>query len=239
MCFLENQGIKQVVCVVSVVVCVVGVVIRKCACYKGGERRKKMLKFESWDEYNLRLVYRIIQILGIEETKDINKYEKIKYALSCILGEVEKFILLFSVFSIVSMQRTFLFIFLVLVSMRVFMGGSHRKTTLGCFFQSFLSFVVMILIDKYYAMTAFRFFVYIFAIISVVVFAPVSRQIQFKKSYKRKFKIRAMVVLMFWITISAGLKSSYENKILIVILYQSVEVTFVSIMEYLRRGVKR
>ena len=48
---------------------------------KGEEWRKKMLKLESWDEYNLRLVYRIIQILGIEETKDINKYEKIKYAL--------------------------------------------------------------------------------------------------------------------------------------------------------------
>ena len=114
-----------------------------------------MLKFESWDEYNLRLVYHLIQILGLEKTKDVHKLEKIKYALLCIIGETEKFILLYILFVLFSVQWTFLFVFLVLVSTRIFIGGSHRITTLGCFIQSFLSFGVMILIDKFLLVVQF------------------------------------------------------------------------------------
>lgn len=192
-----------------------------------------MLKFESWDEYNLRLVYHLIQILGLEKTKDVHKLEKIKYALLCIIGETEKFILLYILFVLFSVQWTFLFVFIVLVSTRIFIGGSHRKTTLGCFIQSFLSFGVMILIDKFLLVVQFQIWIYMIIFLVIVLFAPVSRQIQFQKSYKIKFKKRAITVIVFWIVVSEVFGQPYENRILIVMMYQSLEIMLITIKRFI------
>lgn len=96
--------------------------------------------FLLWDRANNFLVSLLMSKLKIDKN-DEKKSALILYSLSCLLNEAGKIAVLTVFFLVQRRWAEFITAFITIASLRIFLGGSHRKTILGCWMQSFLTFV--------------------------------------------------------------------------------------------------
>ena len=68
--------------------------------------------------------------------------ESIRYSLLSIMLELEKWIVLICLFSILGMEYDFLIFAICLLCVRIYHGGLHMKTYTGCLIYSILYFFV-------------------------------------------------------------------------------------------------
>ncbi|MBQ4529977.1 MAG: accessory gene regulator B family protein [Lachnospiraceae bacterium] len=185
-----------------------------------------MLKLGMWEKANHHLVLFIIQLLNVKETKTESQIQMIKYALTCTLNEIEKFFLLWFLFYCMGTVKEFLVCFLSLASLRIFMGGSHRKTMLGCFVQSFLSFKIIILLSKWVELDNWMCYpIFIIAIAFIWKFTPIipPQRPKYNDFQCMRFKAMALTALLILSIFSAALQGNYGNCIQWTVLVQIVE----------------
>ena len=68
--------------------------------------------------------------------------ESIRYSLLSIMLELEKWIVLICLFSILGMEYDFLIFAICLLCVRIYHGGLHMKTYTGCLIYSILYFLI-------------------------------------------------------------------------------------------------
>lgn len=94
--------------------------------------------------YFISKILNRVRLLNHYDEDDI---DVIRYSLEAILWEIEKMLILFIVFLLLGYIDYFLFILLVIISIRPISGGFHSETALGCltisFLWIFLSIVVL------------------------------------------------------------------------------------------------
>lgn len=71
---------------------------------------------------------------------------KMEYGLAVLKNEGIKLILLSSLYLILGMEGIFIFCAAVLIPLRLFSGGLHMKTNVGCFLFSFIFFLLAIVV---------------------------------------------------------------------------------------------
>jgi accessory gene regulator B len=96
------------------------------------------------------LIYRIL----LKNIRDLNHYDEddldmIRYGLEAILWEIEKFIYLIIIFSFMGQGIPFLIILAILMSAKPFTGGLHVDSVWGCFFLTWLTFILALIILPY------------------------------------------------------------------------------------------
>lgn len=185
-----------------------------------------MLKLGMWEKVNHRLVLFIIQVLNVNENKTESQIQMIKYAMTCTLNEIEKLFLLCFLFCCMGTVKEFLVCFLSLASLRVFMGGSHRKTMLGCFIQSFLSFEIIILLSKWVELDNWMYYaIFIIAIACIWKFTPIipPQRPKYNDFQCMRFKAMALTALLILSIFSTLLPGDYGNCIQWAVLGQIVE----------------
>ncbi|MDF2504700.1 accessory gene regulator B family protein [Clostridium sp.] len=144
----------------------------------------------------------------IKHNSDINNsddIDKINYALQVILGELIKIIILILVFSILGRLNYFLFSMTILISIRVFVGGYHCKTTLKCLLSSILLFLITSWIVPAFSNvnTLVYYGISILSILIVILYAPfpnVKRPIKIKKR-RYNLKLISIFSILTWICI--------------------------------------
>ncbi|MBW9173552.1 accessory gene regulator B family protein [Clostridium estertheticum] len=141
----------------------------------------------------------------IENNSNINKLEQleqIQYAITTILNELFKIAILIILFSVIGKLNYLLFSMLILLSTRLFAGGLHAKTLLGCLLWTTLFFTLTSIIAPlvprlnqsiYYGLSLFNLLV-------IIVRAPYPNPIRPIKKKKRKqyLKILAISFSIFW-----------------------------------------
>lgn len=186
--------------------------------------------FSIWDKVNQCLVSTLIHALEVDENKNSRRYALIQYALSCIINEAEKIAILILVFGLQGQLIRFLIAFFTIASLRIFMGGSHRETILGCFLQSLLTFEAIVLMTNNIVINeAWNYVIYICNLIWIWKNAPIvsSKRASYNELQCMRFKTMAITVLLLLVMLVEIMPDSLANVVLWTMLFQWLESSVV------------
>lgn len=72
----------------------------------------------------------------------------VAYGINVFINDIEKGIILITAFAAMGLIGMFIRSFIIIAILRMWMGGSHRKTMLTCILQSFVEFISVFLISQ-------------------------------------------------------------------------------------------
>ncbi|MBQ3601073.1 MAG: accessory gene regulator B family protein [Lachnospiraceae bacterium] len=163
--------------------------------------------------------------------------ERMKYALKVMLNEGEKVLLLSVIFGMLGECRTFLFLLCVVLSIRVTMGGMHRRTFWGCFFFSFGFFLSVIIMSRHFFISkGIMVGLYIVYIFYILWRAPIPSKVRpiVSKTRRKKLKIYSILVVSIWISVCMFFPNGQWEKCLgWTLLLQMIEILIVEGGRYL------
>ena len=82
--------------------------------------------FGIWDAIHKKIINKILLCLKNGKVEETEQVQKIRYALSSVLGELEKCIILCLCFWYLGALKIFFLSLCSVVMLRIFMGGQHR-----------------------------------------------------------------------------------------------------------------
>ena len=153
---------------------------------------------------------------------DDERAEVINYGLQILLGEVPKFFIMLLIAYVLGLLKLSLITFLIIMPYRMFSGGFHLRTHIGCIISTtsfycgvaFLSKVIVLGdIAKYIAIIA----VAIFGIVMIKLYAPADTEdvpILSKKIRKKK-QIMSYVCLIVGLVLAVFIKDSTISNMII------------------------
>lgn len=164
---------------------------------------------------------------------NLEELEQIQYALTTILNETFKIIILVILFTVFGNLNYLLFSMIILLSIRLFSGGLHAKTLLGCLIWTILFFILTSIIAPVLPRFSPSIY-YILSLLSAVViliqtpYPNLKRPIK-KKKRKQYLKILAISFSTFWIYILLFYihNSSYLNCGIATIILQSLQLIYI------------
>lgn len=195
----------------------------KKLCIQGVVR---MTIFQQWEKVNEKLACFIMGIIQTENHDDV-MIQKVKYSLLVLLSEFEKLLCLLFLFGALHRLLEFFVLFLTIIPIRIFMGGSHRKTMLGCFIQSLAIFGMAMALSETFTMNSIvKWMVYGILLLEIWMSTPIpsANRMNYNKAQKMGFKAKALTVLLILTWIESLLPDVYCNQIVSGLLVQSLEV---------------
>ncbi len=140
---------------------------------------------------------------------DEERAQIIRYGFELIIGEVPKFLLMFVVAILLGKINYFILSLLIIGSYRVYSGGFHLKTHIGCFIITNLLYFGNIYISELIFFPNFitkcitAMIVGIFAVFMILLYAPADTPEVpiLRKKERRKNKIISIIVVLILITI--------------------------------------
>ncbi|WP_271813433.1 accessory gene regulator B family protein [Clostridium beijerinckii] len=155
---------------------------------------------------------------------------KIQYTLEVILGNLFDFIVLLLIFLSLNKIPILLLSYVILISIRPFMGGTHCKTFISCLLVTIMYFIIVMLFTTLAPKLSNSFYIFLFTIsfIIVVAYAPCPNK---KRPVKNKatLKIISLISLTFWIVVFFNLSNiQLCNCIFITILLQILQIIIIN-----------
>ncbi len=133
---------------------------------------------------------------------------KIQYTLEVILGNLFDFIVIFLIFLSLNKVPILLLSYVVLISIRPFMGGTHCKTFISCLLVTIMYFIIVMLFTTLAPKLSNSFYIIFFTISFIIVaaYAPCRNK---KRPVKNKatLKIISLISLTFWIVVFFNLSN--------------------------------
>ena len=176
---------------------------------------------------NEKIISKIMMTLGTEYMRDENSTARIRYTISFLLVELEKFILLLCVFYIFHQLKFFLIAFFTLMSLRVFMGGLHRETVFGCVTHTILMFAIILLSASYIKINVMgEYIVFVVGVFLIWITTPLhsEKRIKYNSSQKMTFKIKALSVMVALALLIRDVSLDNKKVMMSTILVQFLEV---------------
>lgn len=182
--------------------------------------------FQQWERINEKLVCFVMAML---QTNNHNQttIQKVKYSLLVLLSEFEKFLCLLFLFGVFHRLPEFFILVFTIIPIRIFMGGSHRKTMLGCFIQSLVIFgMAMVLSEAFTMNSVVKWMVYDILLLEIWTSTPIpsANRMNYNKAQKMGFKAKALTVLLILTWIESLLPDIYYNQIVSGLLVQALEI---------------
>ena len=147
---------------------------------------------------------------------DQDKKEILAYGITVFFKEIEKMCLLSLIFFLMGYFKAFLFAMVNFMMLRTFIGGIHRKTTIGCLIQSFLTIYLCILISKMKLLSGLMPEIIAAALIALIIlFAPVvaKERAEYPKRKRFQFKIIAIFMIAIQLLMENIFPYIYANEI--------------------------
>lgn len=185
-----------------------------------------------WQECNEKIADSIMKLLETEQQDGKNTVAKVRYALLVFLDEGEKFILLLLFFGVFYDGKKFLMAFLVVVSLRIFMGGSHRRTMLGCFLSSLVNFgLILWLAASFIAPVSAAGGLVVLLVWEIILWTPLAspQQLRYTPQQKRRIKEKAFGILGLWGCLYFFLSGEMGNVVFCSLAFQALEVLVVAL----------
>ena len=197
-----------------------------------------MKVFSIWDTIHQKIIHKILLCLKNGKIEENEQEQKIRYALSSILGELEKCLILGLCFWLLGALKIFFLSLCSVVMLRIFMGGQHRNTMLGCFLQSFFTFAIIYILGFHINILQGCYVVYITTIVIIWYCTPVlsEKRISYSNFMQMKFKAKAMTVLCILIMVIQFFPAKYGNYCLWSVLIQNVDVVIAIVMQKKKKG---
>lgn len=180
-----------------------------------------MQKINQWiAEQYLKIAKRYTNLETIE-------CEKIVYVIKSILGELEKTIMLWSLFWLLGTFKFCLMGTACIVSMRIFLGGTHRNTYWGCFAFSCAFFqIAYILSQRIVFQKHFFVVVWMVYVFFILLVAPLQseKKPNLTRNTRRRLKLGSLCMLSGWVTFCWICKSEMGNYVIWLLILQMLEI---------------
>lgn len=178
-------------------------------------------------------------ILKKLETIDCGKrvFMRVEYSLRVIISEVEKLFLLGLIFALIKKFDQYLVSIVVLIIIRIFVGGIHQKNIFYCFVQTLINLLVIIGISKL-LISGYCGSVFVLFSILVIAVAPVqsSNRITYTRKQKRWFKVKALLVIVVLEYSKYVVDKKIYNLMESVVVLYSVELLYIVMKNIWERG---
>ena len=178
------------------------------------------------DKINTWLIRRY---LSVRNELSVFEKEKVEYALSILLNEIEKVIGVLSVFIFTGKVKMFLLSFVVLMSLRIFIGGLHFNKRYQCFLFTLLFFLVTVLLSEVFIIDkAMGCLVFCFSLINIVLCAPLPsrHRVLVSEGGKKRLRNMTILILSMWMICYIFLNGISANIILWTIIVQQLEILY-------------
>lgn len=127
---------------------------------------------------------------------------KINYVINVILNDILKLLIVGIIFTILDKTSLFILSLNILISLRLFIGGIHCKTSMSCLLVTILHFFITTIISQILIniniIICIIFF--IISIVLILIYAPCPNK---KRPLKNKMilKILSLISFCFWIIV--------------------------------------
>jgi len=182
------------------------------------------------------LIKKLLNQIRLLNRYDEDDIDMMRYSLQSILWEFEKVIIIFFVFFLFGYQNYFLLTLIVLMSVRVFAGGYHSKTSLSCLLITFSGFFLAIIVLPRIPLGNLAIIALsIFSLFVTLLAAPIrsieKEAIQSKDKDMQK-KMTAFIITSAWLVLIFFNKANtYAYPALWILALQNAQLLF----EYFRR----
>ncbi len=153
---------------------------------------------------------------------------KLKYSLQVILGDASKLIVLFLFFLCLKVPGQFAMAVLALSILRVYTGGLHFKSYLGCLLFSLLFFCAAIgLADFCELPQPYMYLWWIFSLIVIALISPITSKNRpvYSKQQRFNFKVIGCSVVYFHLIGAIAIKNNpYFEIAMWVIFLQAIQL---------------
>lgn len=176
---------------------------------------------------NQVLAERYLQIAGKYRILETEECEKITYVIKSLLGEIEKFFMLWILFSFIGEFKFWLIGSICIISMRIFLGGTHRKTYWECFaFSCFFFQTAYVFSQKIKFPEQFILFLWIVYVFFILFFAPLQsdKRPKFRSTTKKNLKVMSLIVISIWSLFCWKCSNDIGNYIIWLLLLQMLEI---------------
>ncbi|NRT73320.1 accessory gene regulator B family protein [Clostridium beijerinckii] len=155
---------------------------------------------------------------------------KIQYTLEVILGNLFDFVVILLIFLGLNKVPILLLSYVILISIRPFMGGVHCKTFISCLFVTTMYFIMVMLFTTLAPKlnNSFNIIFFTISFIIVAAYAP-CRNLKRPVKNKATLKIISLISLASWIVIFFSISNiQICNCILASIFFQILQVIIIN-----------
>lgn len=154
-------------------------------------------------KFNEILIDKYLAMANQERIYSDSENEKIRYSMSVLLSETEKILLICLIMLIQNKFMIFICSFLVIFSVKQFLGGTHRKTFLGCLLFSLFFFQLVVELTIHMKFDHILYVLLGYGCL-ICLRAPLQYgQIKvYKKKEKQMCKIKAMLCIGIWVILA-------------------------------------
>lgn len=165
---------------------------------------------------------------------DDERAEVIRYGLELLIGEIPKLFMMVILAWILGELKYFIISILIICPYRIFSGGIHLKSHIGCIIGTNILYFGNIYISKFlnlsnlYVKLILAFIVISFSIIVITKYVPADTENVpiLRKKDRRNKKICSYIIVAFLVTISFFIKNTLiSNMCIIGVLLQSITIT--------------
>lgn len=182
--------------------------------------------FTVMERQNEKLVKSMMKFLKTDQQEEI-VVQKVKYALQVIVSEVEKLIILLMIFGIVGKTLEFLTAYVAVVTIRIYVGGNHVETFLGCVLYTFIMYAFILTGADYFIPNR-----YICSGVEILIMISIwnnqkslpESRILYSQNRLLEFKMKALSVLILQMIITQYLPESYRAVIMWGVIIQTIDV---------------
>ncbi len=182
--------------------------------------------FTVMERQNEKLVKSMMKFLKTDQQEEI-VIQKVKYALQVIVSEVEKLIILLMIFGIVGKTLEFLTAYVAVVTIRIYVGGNHVETFLGCVLYTFIMYAFILAGADYFIPNR-----YICSGVEILIMISIwnnqkslpESRILYSQNRLLEFKMKALSVLILQMIITQYLPESYRAVIMWGFIIQTIDV---------------
>ena len=156
--------------------------------------------------------YISLKLLGDHSEQE--KKEILTYGIIVFMKETGKLCMLCLLFLFMGYFKEFVFAVVNFLMLRTFIGGMHRKTTIGCLIQSFLTIYLCILISRMELLSGvLPVIIGAVLIVLVILLAPVvaKERAKYPKGKRIQFKIAAVIMIAIQLLLENYLPHEYAN----------------------------
>lgn len=166
--------------------------------------------------------------------------ERLKFALSVLLNEIQKAVVIIIIFSLMNKLLPLALSFVTLMSIRMELGGFHCKKNWQCFLVTFSYFLLTIMAADYFSMSEPAIIIInVISFISILILTPVNSRIRniHDSRIRNKLKIRVSIVLLFIFLLESLISRRYRNYIVWSLVFILIEILLQVISRFRKRCI--
>ena len=164
--------------------------------------------------------------------------ERLKFALSVLLNEIQKAVVIIIIFSLMNKLLPLALSFVTLMSIRMELGGFHCKKNWQCFLVTFSYFLLTIMAADYFSMSEPAIIIInVISFISILILTPVNSRIRNIHDSRIRNKLRVSIVLLFIFLLESLISRRYRNYIVWSLVFILIEILLQVISRFRKRCI--